>query len=52
MQRLQDENGKKVGPYRVWELSANTPGLAMSRSIGDSAGTKLGVIAVPVTSSY
>jgi serine/threonine protein phosphatase PrpC len=52
VQRLTDNNGEKIGPYRVWKLHANTPGLAMSRSIGDEVAKKLGVIAEPVCTQY
>ena len=43
--KLTDEAGNPVGPYRVWRAHHNTPGLAMSRSIGDRIGKSLGVIA-------
>lgn len=52
VQRTVDENGNRVGPFRVWEMSINAPGLAMSRSIGDTLGTRLGVISTPVCSMY
>jgi hypothetical protein len=29
------EDNKPIGPYRVWKLHQNVPGLAMSRSFGD-----------------
>ena len=41
--------GNKIGPYRVWEMDVHRPGLAMSRSIGDMAGTEIGVISTPIT---
>jgi hypothetical protein len=34
-----DEAGNPVGPYKVWKATENTPGLTMSRSIGDGVGT-------------
>ena len=52
VQRLLDEFGKQVGPYRVWERGGNYPGLAMSRSIGDLAAKKIGVISIPVCTSH
>ena len=52
VQRLFDSNGTRIGPYRVWESSSNAPGLAMSRSIGDAIGKKIGVIATPILSKY
>jgi serine/threonine protein phosphatase PrpC len=33
-------------------MNANTPGLAMSRSIGDTLGTQLGVIPTPIVTEY
>lgn len=48
VQRLLDEFGKKIGPYRVWEKSGNYPGLAMSRSIGDLVAKRIGVANTPV----
>lgn len=37
---------------RVWRADEDTPGLAMSRSIGDTIAADIGVIATPVTSAY
>jgi serine/threonine protein phosphatase PrpC len=42
-----NDNGFKSGPYRVWMKHEPYPGLAMSRSIGDLIGTKIGVISDP-----
>ena len=47
VKRLMDENGHNIGPWRVWKKDTNHPGLAMSRSIGDSVGTEIGVISTP-----
>jgi serine/threonine protein phosphatase PrpC len=47
VRRLMDENGHNIGPWRVWKKDTNHPGLAMSRSIGDSVGTEIGVISTP-----
>jgi len=33
-------------------MNANSPGLAMSRSIGDTIGSRLGVIASPITTVH
>lgn len=52
VQRLTDNLGNKIGPYRVWKQNANTPGLAMSRSIGDMIAKNIGVISEPVCTSY
>lgn len=38
-----DEYGKPYGPYRVWNQEITEPGLAMSRSLGDSRAHELGV---------
>jgi len=32
----RDQRGLQVGPMRVWLKTENSPGLAMSRSFGDS----------------
>ena len=45
--KLTDEYGDEVGPYRVWLSYAWTPGLAMSRSLGDNVAHKAGVIPNP-----
>lgn len=50
--RLMDENGKRVGPYRVWNAMGHVPGLAMSRSIGDSVAHSVGVTAVPIVETF
>ena len=47
VRRLMDDDGHNIGPWRVWKKDANYPGLAMSRSIGDSVGTEIGVISTP-----
>lgn len=36
-----------MGPARVWLKNQDIPGLAMSRSIGDSVAGSVGVIADP-----
>lgn len=36
-----------IGPHRVWKKVGLTPGLAMSRSLGDKAAHRIGVIAEP-----
>jgi len=40
-------NGKRFGPKRVWMRDRTGPGLAMSRSIGDTAAKRIGVISDP-----
>lgn len=46
VQSMQDD-GENVGPARVWQKDRCSPGLAMSRSIGDTVAHSVGVIAVP-----
>lgn len=50
--RLLDENGKRVGPYRVWNATGQVPGLAMSRSLGDRVAHSAGVSASPIVESF
>lgn len=38
-----DTEGKPVGPARVWLKNQNIPGLAMSRSLGDTVAHTVGV---------
>jgi len=45
--RQLEENGKPVGPFRVFKKGLDFPGIAMSRSVGDSYSTNLGVICEP-----
>lgn len=40
------------GPVRVWRKAKDGPGIAMSRSLGDSIATSLGVIARPDVTTY
>jgi serine/threonine protein phosphatase PrpC len=48
VQQFSDNFGLKFGPFRVFDSSGLFPGLAMSRSIGDSIGKKVGVISEPI----
>lgn len=52
VQQLSNENGVKIGPYRVWKKTGTLPGLAMSRSIGDAIGKEIGVISTPMCNSF
>ena len=52
IQQLTNDQGVKIGPYRVWKKTGTLPGLAMSRSIGDSIGKEIGVIATPICNSF
>lgn len=48
VQQLSNSEGVKIGPYRVWKQGGKVPGLAMSRSIGDSIAKSIGVISKPI----
>ena len=41
-----------MGPYRVWFKDGDYPGLAMSRSIGDTLAHKIGVTDLPEIMEY
>jgi|LauGreDrversion4_2_1035121.scaffolds.fasta_scaffold59272_3 hypothetical protein len=43
----KDYDGKRIGPARVYAKDEDGPGLAMSRSLGDTVAEKLGVIPIP-----
>ena len=47
VEKVRDQYGQEIGPYRVWNKSKEYPGLAMSRSIGDFSGKNLGIIPEP-----
>ncbi|KAK9800175.1 hypothetical protein WJX73_003721 [Symbiochloris irregularis] len=47
VERLVDEMGQPIGPFRVWLQRAWVPGLAMSRALGDALAHKVGVTSVP-----
>lgn len=49
--RLEDDTGKRVGPYRVWKVENMYPGIAMSRSLGDTLAHEIGVISTPIITS-
>lgn len=50
--RLEDDHGRKVGPYRVWKVEGVYPGIAMSRSLGDIVAHEIGVISTPAITSH
>lgn len=52
VRRLMDEFGNDVGPWRVWKKFTNGPGLAMSRSLGDTLGKEVGVISDPLVTAH
>ncbi|OMJ74194.1 hypothetical protein SteCoe_26949 [Stentor coeruleus] len=47
VRQFQTINGELVGPLRVWSTDRDIPGLAMTRSIGDLASRKSGIISDP-----
>ncbi|KAI8472686.1 MAG: phosphatase 2C-like domain-containing protein [Monoraphidium minutum] len=47
VERLVDEEGQPVGPFRVWLAYAWVPGLAMSRALGDQLAHQVGVSSQP-----
>ena len=49
---MKDEDGKFIGPQRVWMKEANLPGLAMSRSFGDEVAHQIGVSCEPEIIEY
>lgn len=52
VERVTNNKGVPFGPYRVWRRKGNGPGLAMSRSIGDTVAHEIGVISVPIVSKF
>ena len=50
--QIKNYRGIGTGPMRVFSPGKNSPGLAMSRSIGDTIAKKLGVIAEPDIIEY
>ena len=50
--KLTDQFGCKVGPYRVYKNGFTYPGLAMSRSLGDFQAKDCGVITKPEIIEY
>jgi len=50
--QAKDEDGEKIGPYRVYIKDKDQPGLAMSRSFGDKKAKSCGVIPYPDIIEY
>mmetsp|Transcript_14192 Transcript_14192/g.19280 ORF Transcript_14192/g.19280 Transcript_14192/m.19280 type:complete len:182 (+) Transcript_14192:2245-2790(+) len=48
----RDQLGNQIGPMRVWLKNEDIPGLAMSRSFGDSMAARVGVNAIPENKEY
>ena len=50
---MKDEDtGRLYGPFRVFDQSLEGPGIATSRSIGDTYAKTLGVIATPIVQTF
>lgn len=45
--QCKEDDGEIGGPYRVWAKNEKYPGLAMSRSLGDTVAKSIGVIYDP-----
>ena len=43
IEKYRDQNGNAIGPLRVWTKVDMSPGLAMTRSMGDSIASSVGV---------
>jgi serine/threonine protein phosphatase PrpC len=52
VEKMKNEFGQGVGPFRVWARGKEFPGLAMSRSIGDLNGKNIGIISDPGILEY
>ena len=52
IEAIEDDNGNWTGPLRVWEKGSEGPGLAMTRSLGDKVGSRLGVVCTPEVFKY
>lgn len=48
----RDQNGNPLGPLRVWLKNEDVPGLAMTRSFGDTVAHSVGCNAEPEMSEY
>ena len=52
IQKIQNADGVYEGPLRLFKKNEEGPGLAMSRSFGDSEGQSIGIIAEPEVKEY
>lgn len=52
VRRIADELGNPIGPYRVWVKGGKTPGLGMSRAIGNKIASSIGVVSTPILNSF
>jgi serine/threonine protein phosphatase PrpC len=51
-QLVDPDTLKPAGPFRVFRPNAMLPGLAITRSIGDSDSRDLGITATPSVTTY
>lgn len=52
METFKGPNNENLGPDRVWLMHEDSPGLAMSRSMGDNQAHLIGVICEPDVIKY
>ena len=52
IQKIQNTDDVYEGPLRLFKKNEEGPGLAMSRSFGDSEGQSIGIIAEPEVKEY
>lgn len=52
VEQMKNSSSQGIGPFRVWEMNANSPGLSVSRALGDFSCKKLGIIAEPICSTH
>ncbi|KAL4445261.1 hypothetical protein ABPG74_022074 [Tetrahymena malaccensis] len=52
IEAFKDQEGKPIGPTRVWLKNENVPGLAMTRSMGDTVAESVGVTWRPEIIEY
>lgn len=49
---MRTKTGAGIGPLRVYKKEHNSPGLCMTRTIGDTAARGIGVISEPTMHHY
>lgn len=52
VEQYREITGEVIGPSRVWLADEDLPGLAMSRSMGDTIAAKIGVISIPEVKDF
>ena len=52
LKKIENEKGGVEGPLRIFKKNEDTPGVSMSRSLGDSDAKNLGVIPEPEVKEY